>query len=464
MRRALQPVSRATRPPAYRACMRILIATIGTRGDVQPYLALAAGLKAAGHDVALCTCERFANWIGQFNVTHLPLDDSLLKLLESPAGRLLIGQLDSVWGGLKTARSVLQQVRPMNERLVADAWAASEAWRPDVIVYHPKLFCMPAISARRGIPAVLAPLIPMQVATGDAPFWGMPRLPLGRSYNQLTWRVVESLTQLGTRGYLRTWRHAHDPQELSRQSTPSQLTPDAPITVLHGYSDAVSPRPADWPSHAHVCGYWFLDDAIGSDGAAWQPPAALLRFLEQGPAPVYIGFGSMASADVTSATARVLAAVAQAGVRAVLARGWGGLAHAALPNAVFALDEAPHTWLFPRMAAVVHHGGAGTTAAGLRAGRPTLICPFGLDQPFWGDRIAKLGAGPAPLPQKRLNAQSLGAALTELVTQAGFRESATRIGAAIQAQDGVATAVALIEQAAGAQRPVRTTGAGPAVP
>lgn len=444
--------------------MRILIATIGTRGDVQPYLALARGLKAAGHDVALCTCERYAPWIRQFGVTHLPLDDSLLVLLESPAGRLLIGQLDSVWGGLKTARSVLQQVRPMNERLVADAWAASEAWRPDVIIYHPKLFCMPAISARRGIPAVLAPLIPMQVATGDAPFWGMPRLPLGRSYNRLTWRIVESLTELGTRGYLRKWRKAHDPHGLSRHSSPSQLQPNDPITVLHGYSDAVSPRPNDWPLHAHVSGYWFLDDSVDSNGAAWQPPSALLNFLEKGPAPVYIGFGSMASADAAATTARILEAVAHAGVRAVLARGWGGLVDAALPTNVFALDEAPHAWLFPRMAAVVHHGGAGTTAAGLRAGCPTLICPFGLDQPFWGHRIAALGVGPAPLPQKRLNAESLGAALTELVSQPRFKEAATRIAAAIQAQDGVATAVALIERATGLHHPVRTAGAGSAVP
>lgn len=444
--------------------MRILIATIGTRGDVQPYLALARGLKAAGHDVALCTCERYAPWIRQFGVAHLPLDDSLLRLLESPAGRLLIGQLDSVWGGLRTAWSVFQQVRPMNERLVADAWTASEAWRPDVIVYHPKLFCMPSISAKRGIPAVLAPLIPMQVATGDVPFWGMPKLPLGRRYNRLTWRVVESLTARGTRGYLRTWRKAHDPQGHSRHSSPSQLQPGVPITVLHGYSDAVSPRPHDWPSHAYVSGYWFLDDAVDSDGATWQPSPALLRFLEHGPAPVYIGFGSMASADAADATRRILAAVSQAGVRAVLARGWGGLVDAALPSNVFALDEAPHTWLFPRMAAVVHHGGAGTTAAGLRAGCPTLICPFGLDQPFWGDRIAKLGAGPAPLPQKRLHAESLGAALAELVSQPRFKEAATRIAAAMQAQDGVATAVALIERVVGEQRRVRTDGAGTAVP
>lgn len=426
--------------------MRILLATIGTRGDVQPYLALAVGLASAGHAVAFATCERYSPWIRRFGLTPLPLDDSLLTLLESPAGRLLIGQLDSVWGGITAAASVLRDVRPMNERLVADAWAASEAWQPDVIVYHPKLFCMPAIAARRGVQAVLAPLVPMQVATGDVPFWGMPRVPLGRAYNRATWQIVEALTQLGTRGYLRRWRQQHDRDGRSRESSPSRVRRGVPVSVLHGYSGAVSPRPSDWPAHAHVSGYWFLDDAVGSDGSAWQPTPALQQFLERGPAPVYIGFGSMAGANPTATTQLILRAVARAGVRAVLARGWGGLVqHDTLPAAVFVVDEAPHAWLFPRMAAVVHHGGAGTTAAGVRAGCPTLICPFGLDQPFWGHRIAALGAGPAPLPQKRLTAESLADSLTTLVTHTPYRTIARRLASAIGDEEGVATAVRIIE-------------------
>jgi sterol 3beta-glucosyltransferase len=426
--------------------MRILIATIGTRGDVQPYLALAVGLKTAGHNVAICTCARYAPWIEQFGITHLPLDDGLLQLLESPAGRLLIGQLDSVWGGLKTAATVMKSVGPIHHRIVADAWAASEAWQPDVIVYHPKLFCMPAISARRGITAVLAPLLPMQVPTGDAPFWGMPKLPLGRAYNRATWRLVEMLTWFGTRGYLRTWQKQHDPDRRSRQSSPSRVRRGMPIPVLHGYSEDVSPRPSDWPEHAHVSGYWFLDESVASDGDAWQPPPALLQFLERGPAPVYIGFGSMAGSNPAESTRIVLGAVARAGVRAVLARGWGGLVNANLPDTVFALDEAPHAWLFPRMAGVVHHGGAGTTAAGLRAGCPTLVCPFGIDQPFWGRRVHELGAGPVPLPQKRLTTDTLALAITELVTTSRFRTAATAIAASIARDDGVTAAVHLIER------------------
>jgi sterol 3beta-glucosyltransferase len=429
--------------------MRILIATIGTRGDVQPYLALALGLRAAGHETALCTCPRYRPMTEGAGIAHLPLDEGLVELLESPAGRLMIGRLDTVAGAVRTAATVLREVGPIHHRIVADAWAACEAFAPAVVVHHPKLFCMPAFAARRRIAAVLAPLLPMQVATGEAPFWGLPALPLGRAYNRATWRLVETLTRLGTARYLRPWRRRHDPEGLSRASTPSRTRRGEPIPVIHGYSAAVSPRPADWPAHARVGGYWFLP-ADARPLRDWTPPDALQRFLEGGPAPVHLGFGSMAGADPAATTRTVLEAVRRAGVRAVLARGWGGLAASAVPATVHRLDEAPHEWLFPRMAAVVHHGGAGTTAAGLRAGRPTLVCPFGLDQPFWGRRVHALGAGPAPLPQKRLTAVRLADALADLLGSPTYAEAARSLAADIGREDGVAAAVAAIEEAASA--------------
>ncbi len=426
--------------------MRVLIATIGSRGDVQPYLALALGLKAAGHDTVICTCPRYRSQIEASGIGHLPLDEGLIDLLESPAGRLLIGQLDSIAGALRTAHKVMKEVGPIHHRIVADAWAACEAFDPEVIVYHPKVFCMPAFAARRGATAVLAPLLPMQVATGEHPFWGMPRLPLGGAYNRASWRLVEALTRLGTASYLRPWRRQHDPDGLSREASPSRTRRDQPITVIHGYSAAVVPRPADWPEHAQISGYWFLP-ADSQPRAGWQPAPELLRFLDDGPPPVYIGFGSMAGVDPAATTRMVLTAIEQTGIRAVLARGWGGMAATAVPATVHLLDEAPHDWLFPRMAAVVHHGGAGTTAAGLRAGRPSLLCPFGIDQPFWARRVQELGAGPPPLPQKRLNAERLASALQELVNRTSFRDAAAVLSAAIAAEDGVGAAVEAIVRA-----------------
>jgi sterol 3beta-glucosyltransferase len=426
--------------------MRVLLATIGTRGDVQPYIALALGLREAGHEVAICTCARFRPMLAEWDLPWLPLDEGLLELLDSSAGRAIFSRLDSIAGMLRTVPAVLRQVGPIHRRMVADAWAAVEAFAPDVVVYHPKLFCMPAFAARRGFVAVLALLVPMLVPTGTAPLHGMPRLPLGAGYNRATYRLLQWLMHQGSRPFLRDWRRSHDPAGLARGSAPLRIARDRPLTVIHGYSRHVCAPPADWSPQATVSGWWFLP------AHDWTPPDALRDFLAAGPPPVYIGFGSMAGVDPAATTAIVLAAVAQAGVRAVIARGWGGLEAGAGSDRVFLLDAAPHAWLFPRMAAVVHHGGAGTTGAGLRAGLPSVICPFGVDQPFWGERVHALGVGPAPIPQKRLDAARLAAAIIEATTNSSMRDAAQALGAAIRAESGVRDAVATIEACAAARR------------
>ncbi|MCU0756971.1 MAG: glycosyltransferase [Xanthomonadales bacterium] len=420
--------------------MRILLATIGTRGDVEPHLALALRVRAAGHEVAIATAPRFAPMLAAHGVPLLPLDEGLLELLDSAAGRALFADLDSVLGMLKTVPKVLRQVGPIHHRLVADAWAATETFRPDVIVYHPKLFCMPAFAARRGIPALLALFVPMLVPTATAPLPGFPDLPLGPIYRRLTWQLLRTAMRWGSAPFLKPWRRRHDPDGLARAADALQLGPGRPVPVLHACSAAVCPPPADWPPEACMTGWWFLPES------PWSPPPALADFLAAGAPPVYIGFGSMAGVDPRATTRIVLAAVQRAGVRALLATGWGGLGDADLPPTVFRLEQAPHAALFPRMAAVVHHGGAGTTGAGLRAGKPSVICPFGVDQPYWGARVHALGAGPPPIPQRRLTIERLAEALQCAVQDPAMRERAEALGRAIRAEDGTGVALARIEQ------------------
>ncbi|MBL8518292.1 MAG: glycosyltransferase family 1 protein [Betaproteobacteria bacterium] len=428
--------------------MRVLLATIGTRGDVQPFLALALGLNAAGHDVTVATCPRFESFITDHGLRFLPLDEGLLTLLESQRGRELIGNLTGLIGVLRSLPKVLREVGPIHHRLVADAWSAVEASQPDVIVYHPKLFCMPAFAAVRDIPVVLALLNPMFVPTGEWPLPGLSRLPLGAAYNRATWRLMHGMMNLASRGYINAWRRRHDPLGKSAASTPSRVAPGRPLPVLHGLSSTVVPVAEDWPEHVHVTGYWFMPLAERATAPVWTPPEDLQRFLDAGLPPVYVGFGSMAGTKPEATTRLVLDAVQRAKVRAVIATGWGGMTAASLPSSVFMLDAAPHEWLFLRMAAVVHHGGAGTTAAGLRAGCPTVICPFGLDQPLWGRAVAALGAGPDPIPQKRLTVERLAAAIARAAGDAAMRSCAQRVGRAIQAENGVARAVAIIERIA----------------
>ncbi|MBN1438070.1 MAG: glycosyltransferase family 1 protein [Anaerolineales bacterium] len=208
---------------------------------------------------------------------------------------------------------------------------------------------------------------------------------------------------------------------------------------VFGYSPSVIPRPADWPSEVHVTGYWFCDPPPG-----WQPPDGLRAFLDSGAAPVYIGFGSMPDAEVRGTTQLVLEAIRIAGVRGILLRGWSGLGGDALPETVFAVDSIPHSWLFPRMAAVVHHGGAGTTAAGLRAGVPSIITPYAADQFVWAKRVSELQLGPKPVSYHSLTAQKLADAIRQAVDDGAMRDRAADFGRRIEAEPGVEKAVEII--------------------
>jgi UDP:flavonoid glycosyltransferase YjiC (YdhE family) len=173
----------------------------------------------------------------------------------------------------------------------------------------------------------------------------------------------------------------------------------------------------------------------------------LLAFLESGPAPVYIGFGSMASSDPRATAIIALEALRATGQRGVLFKGWGGLQPEDLPPDVFMIGSTPHSWLFPRMSAIVHHGGAGTTGAGLAAGVPSIVVPFFADQPFWGQRVYDLRVGPPPISRRRLTAENLSAAIRMVVDDQALRRRAADLGTRIRAEDGVGAAVQLIERA-----------------
>ena len=217
-------------------------------------------------------------------------------------------------------------------------------------------------------------------------------------------------------------------------------------TLLLAYSEALLPRSREWPANAIVTGWWFLDD-----GARWSPPAELERFLAEGPTPIYVGFGSMAFRDRDALLDVVLRAVAKVGARAVLGSGWGGLGRGALPPFVFAVDEAPHDWLFPHMAAIVHHGGAGTTGAAVRAGKPSVVTPFIADQFAWARLLNARGLAPSPLPHRIVTADALAAAINTALHDGAMRERAKAIGATVRAENGLVRAVDAIERSTGRQ-------------
>jgi sterol 3beta-glucosyltransferase len=208
---------------------------------------------------------------------------------------------------------------------------------------------------------------------------------------------------------------------------------------LYGYSPLIVPRPADWPDDTRVTGYWFPQDE------AWRPPESLVNFLDAGPPPVFVGFGSMPVTDPRPTTKMVVEATRAGRHRIIIQAGWAGLGQSALPAHIYRLEYAPYSWLFPRMSAVIHHGGSGTTAAGLRAGRPGLVASFTFDQGFWGRRLAALGVGLPPIPFRRLTTSRLAEALDQLVTDENVNARATELGRKVHAEDGIGTAVRLIE-------------------
>lgn len=409
---------------------RISIQTMGTRGDVQPYVALGMGLRAAGFDVTIATAPQFGGFVTAHGLAFAPLPGDMIDLINTPTGKAAMSGGNKIGAMFK----LLKQARPMFEGLLDAQWAAAQG--ADYIVYHPKAIGGAAIAEKLGIPASVALPLPALSPTRAFP---SPLLPFGDlgPFNRLSHQLICRYGDLAGRSTVSRWRK----ETLGLPARAHWLSVNGrPVPRLYPYSTSVVPRPADWDKDSVVTGYWFLDEADG-----WQPPEALQAFLDAGPPPVYVGFGSLPTEDAGRMTDLVLSALAGAGQRGILATGWGGMAARDMPPTVHMLESAPHDWLFPRMAAVVHHGGAGTTAAGLRAGRPSVICPFFGDQPFWGRRIEALGAGPTPIPQRRLTAERLADAIRQAVNDPAIAQRAADAGRLIAGEDGVRKAVAFIQ-------------------
>lgn len=418
--------------------MRIVIMTMGTRGDVQPSMALGAGLQRAGHSVTLATLSAFEAMVRGHGLDFAPLRGEFLEVLQTPQGKAAVV-------GKANPLALWRQALPRMRRMLDSELEAVRG--AEALIFHPKALGGRSLAERLGVPGIMALLQPLYAPTRAFASMLMPADQLGGALNLASHRLTNWAMGAGVRGLLNGWRR----EALGLGPLRDELRLHGqPLPRLYGYSPQVLAAPPDWGPECAVTGYWFLEP-----DPAWRAPEGLEQFLQAGPPPVYVGFGSMPARDPQAQTRLVLEALERAGQRGVLATGWGGLAAADLPAHVFLLEAAPHDWLFPRMAAVVHHGGAGTTAAGLRAGVPTVICPFFGDQPFWGRRVAALGVGPRPCPQQRLSAAGLAAAIRAAVDDPAMRGRAAALGAHIRAEDGVARAVALLERHLGAAGPAQ---------
>lgn len=413
--------------------MRIAIFALGSRGDVQPYIALGKGLQGAGHQVRLVTHENFAALVTSAGMTFHPMRGNVQEVAESPEMRALLES-----GNF----AAIMRKQAQESARVAVLWAEDgyEACQDiDLIVVGlGGLFIGLALAEKLNLPIVQAHLIPLTPTSAFASVL-LPPLPLGGALNRMSHTLTRQMIWQSSRPADKAAREQvlHLPASPLLGKFDSKRLRRYPI--LYGISSAVIPKPADWGENIHLTGYWFLD--AESD---WTPPADLVEFLDRGSPPVYIGFGSMANREPEATADLVLHALEQTGQRAILSSGWSGMHKGDLPDSVYMLDSIPHTWLFPHTAAVVHHGGAGTTAAGFRAGVPSIIIPFFADQPFWGRRAQALGVGTAPIPRKQLTAEKLAHAIQQAISDQPMRERAAQLGAKVRADDGAENAAKLI--------------------
>lgn len=421
--------------------MKVLIITLGTRGDVQPYIALGKGLKAAGHEVTLCACSSFESFITEHGLSYAYMNDEIIQMIQSSTGGAIVEDADSLFGMFKVYLRLMKMVTPMQRKIMAESWRAAQECNPDLILFHVKGLGGPHFAEKLGVPSMLAFYLPIYTPTSEFPAAGLPNWNLGAWYNRLTYWLIVKVTALACNKYIKPWRKEVGLPPLSSKADTVHTNAGERIPVIYGYSEHVTPRPAEWPDDVKVTGFWFLDRLDD-----WRPPDDLQAFLDAGEPPVYVGFGSIAGRKPKRTAQVVVEALQRANVRGIIASGWGGLDASQLPETIFKIEQAPHDWLFPRMAAVAHHGGVGTTSAGLRAGRPTVACPFFGDQPYWGSRVHALGVGPKPIPQKKLTPDNLAAAIREAATNPDLRKNAEALGEKIRAENGVKTAVEFIEE------------------
>ncbi len=417
--------------------MRVLIAAFGGRGDVAPFTGLAAAISAAGHSVTIVSSDEYENLVVGCGLEFRSLPGTR-GMFEDP--RWVQGT-----GGPASAVGLIRLLAEHMPTVQKALLAVARQDAAEVLVltgitavagYH--------VAEGLGLPGMWLMLQPLH-PTADFP----PSYVSGRSFGRLGNRAAGTATAatmaLGMSGPARDIRRELGlPRRGIREAFLGQ--PDAGRwPVFHGYSPAVVRRPADWPGSYQVTGYWWPMRPTG-----WSPRAELEEFLALGPPPVFFGFGDMTPENTSDFIELAAAAGRQAGVRQVIQaeHAGPGPGPAGRPPAgdSIVVGDVPHDWLFPRMAAVVHHAGAGTAAAGLRAGVPAVTVPVLADQPFWAARLATLGVGPSPIPRRKLSVAGLATAIRDAATRPSYRTQAHALQRRLADEDGAAPVITFLDR------------------
>lgn len=407
--------------------MKITMLCIGSTGDVRPYMLLGQELKRRGHEITVASFSTFERMIRDAGLNFFGLSGDVMALMDS------LGAM-----GVRYLAEMEKSIRDVAPILLDDLTRACKDADAMMCTYFGSLYY--SIAEKYNIPCVQTHYFPMD-PNALMPISSAPGQGWGKQWNKTTYKVGYLLIGALEKRYLTQWRKDNGMEQRPVRTKPDYTVNGHTIPVIYAASPLVMPRPANWSENIHMSGFLWEENP-----PSWTPPQELADFMEEGPAPIYIGFGSMVSGNMNKIFTTVLRAVRASGVRAVISMGWGGRVSAGRKGPVYIADYVPHDWLFPRVSAVVHHGGAGTTASGLRYGKPTLVVPFGGDQHFWGHRVHALGCGPKPIPKDNLSVHRLAKGLVDLTGHAEYRVKAQALGEKLRMEHGVQTAADIVER------------------
>ncbi|KIO34033.1 glycosyltransferase family 1 protein [Tulasnella calospora MUT 4182] len=408
--------------------------TIGSRGDIQPYIALCLGLKKEGHEVTIVTHEEYKAWVEGFGIQH--------RTAGGDPGALMKLSVEHKMFSPQFFKESLGNFRKWLDELLVDSYDQVKAAGATVLIESPSAMAGVHIAEALNIPYFRAFTMPWS-RTAEYPhaFISPPDFVAG-SFNFSTYVLFDNVFWRATAPQINPWRKKH----LGLPSTDLEHLAQTKIPFLYNFSQNVVPKPLDWSDTTIITGYWFLDNP----DLGWKPSQSLQDFIAKARADgkplVYIGFGSIVVENPKAMTRSIVKAVLKSDVRAILNKGWSARMASSndnepeveIPPEVYEVDKIPHDWLFPQIDAALHHGGAGTTGASLRAGIPTLIKPWFGDQFFWAARVQKLGAG---LRVPSLSSSDLAHALTKATSDRVIREKAQAVGEKVRSENGVATAI-----------------------
>lgn len=406
--------------------------TAGSRGDVQPIVALARGAQSFGFDVKVAANAEYECLVRQSGLPYVPFGTQSPKQVWTDEAQTS----HAARGALRYARIVkriLQRKPPHRERLreISHACKGSSA-----VVFSHATFSVYHVAEHLGVKAIAAYLYPSLPSSGYPAMLTPPGIIRSAYYNALTHFIVNQTFWTVDRPWVNRWRT----EDLSLSTLglfpPLSYFVRNNVLNLHGFSPSVVPPPGDWPLASSATGYWFLDEGVG-----WQPSLALARFVESGPPPVCVTFGSEIDANPAELYTAVFDALTRVGVRAILVTGWADQEKLPRSERVFVVDSVPYDWIFPRMSCVVHHAGTGTAAEVLRAGKPSVCVPFHGEQRFWAHVMHSIGASYKPIPRSKLTAEALATALRIVMSDDYMRSKATVIGSKIRSESGVERAV-----------------------